>query len=82
MTFVGLARFIHFRQREDIVRDLEREHGLSLSTGEVSHLCRRFLGYLGALHEARAPELKRALANDGGWPLHIDATVEAHSRSR
>ena len=76
MTLVGLARFVRFRPREEIVRDLEREHGLSLSTGEVSHLCRRFLGYLGALHEARAPELKRALAKDGGWPLHIDATAE------
>jgi hypothetical protein len=76
MTFVGLARFVRFRQREEIVRDLEHEHGLSLSEGEVSHLCRRFLAYLGALHEARAPELKQVLAKDGGWPMHIDATAE------
>lgn len=77
MTFVGLARFVHKRQREDIVRDLEDEHGLSLSTGEVSHLCRHFLGYLAALHQARTPELRRVLEKqDGGWPLHIDATAE------
>lgn len=76
MTFIGLARFVHFRQREEIIRDLDDNHGLPLSTGEVSHLCRRFLQYLRLLHEARAPELKRALAEDGGWPLHIDATAE------
>jgi hypothetical protein len=76
MTFVGLARFVHFRQREEIVHDLDREHGLVLSTGEVSHLSRHFLAYLGALHEAHAPALRQVLAQDGGWPLHIDATAE------
>ena len=76
MVFVGLQRFLHFRRREDIRETLLRAYGMSLSTGEVSNLTRRFLGYLHALHDARTEPLRAALAADGGWPLHIDATGE------
>ena len=55
---------------------LWRQHNIALSTGEISHLGRRFLGYLEALHEARADRLRAALVADGGYPLHIDATGE------
>jgi hypothetical protein len=73
---VGLLRFVHQRQREEIRASLLQEHGVRLSTGEVSALTRRFLRYLQALHHARAEKLRAALAADGGWPLHIDATGE------
>jgi hypothetical protein len=53
---------------------LRDEHGIKLSAGSVSALCDRFLGYLEALHVARAPVLREALK--GGYPLHIDATCE------
>jgi hypothetical protein len=76
MTFVGVERFVHFRQREEIVTALEERYGLTLSSGEVSDLCRRFLVYLDALHRARAGAIRQALEKDGGWPLHIDATGE------
>jgi hypothetical protein len=76
IAYIGRARFVDFRQREEIRTALAQEHGLLLSAGEVSTLSRRFLGYLAALHEARAPDLRAALAQDGGWPLHIDATGE------
>ena len=76
MVHVGLERFIHHRQREEIRGTLEKEHGIRLSTGEISALGTRFLVYLQALHEAAAPELRSAMAADGGWPLHIDATGE------
>jgi len=76
MVHVGLARFLGHRQREEIRADLERETGLSISTGEVSELSRRFLCYLTALHEERSPALAAALREDGGWPLHLDATGE------
>jgi hypothetical protein len=36
----------------------------------------RFLQHLEALHMARAEQLRAAFAEDGGWPLHIDATGE------
>ncbi len=76
IVYVGLARFVEHRQREEIRVALATVHGIVLSAGEISHLCRRFLGYLEALHEARADKLRAALAADGGWPLHIDATGE------
>jgi len=76
MVFVGLQRFIHHRQREEIRAALRDKHGVSLSSGEVSELAKLFLGYLRVLHEAHANEFRRALKSDGGWPLHIDATGE------
>lgn len=76
MTLVGLERFVHYRQREEIRADLEQKYGVTLSSGEVSELAGRFLVYLEALHQARAPQLRKALEHDGGWPLHIDATGE------
>jgi hypothetical protein len=76
MVFVGLERFVHHRQREEIRSVLAVDHALSLSTGEISNLARLFLDSLQALHEARTDELRAALAADGGWPLHIDATGE------
>jgi hypothetical protein len=76
IVFVGLARFVEHRQREEIRAALEAQHGIVLSTGEISTLGRRFLGYLELLHEARAAALRAALEQDGGWPLHVDATGE------
>jgi hypothetical protein len=76
MVFVGLQRFCQYRQREEIRGDLLQNHGIEVSTGEVSRLAKRFLGYLKALHEERGRQLQAVLANDGGWPLHIDATGE------
>lgn len=76
MAFVGRQRFVGYHQREEIRAELAHRHGITLSSGEVSELTRRFLVYLEALHRARAPELRKALAQDGGWPLHVDATGE------
>ena len=76
MAHVGLERFVQHRQREEIRADLERLHGIALSTGEISELGRRFLTYLEALHRSSAPALRAALETDGAWPLHIDATGE------
>jgi hypothetical protein len=72
---VGLARFVHQKQRAEILAQLARQ-GIELSEGEISGLARRFLDYLSALHRARAPQLRAALEADGGWPMHIDATGE------
>lgn len=77
MVYVGLQRYLQHRQREEIRAALKEEHGIELSSGEASILARRFLENLQALHEARAPALSKALAADGGWPLHVDATGES-----
>lgn len=76
LVFAGMQRFVHHRQREEIRHDLEHEHGVELSTGEVSDLNRLFRRYLETLHETRAETIRDALAHDGGYPLHIDATGE------
>jgi len=76
MVEVGLQRFVHHQQREEIRAALAHDHGVAVSTGEISRLATRFLAYLQALHDASAPALRAALAADGGWPLHLDATGE------
>jgi len=73
---VGRARLCDHRQREEVRAALAHEHGLTLSSGEISVLTRRFVNHLQELHELRSPALRAALAGDGGYPLHIDATGE------
>jgi hypothetical protein len=76
MVFAGLQRFVYHRQREEVREALRTEHGVDISTGEVSILQRRFVLYLQRLHAARRDAIRQAFAHDGGWPLHIDATGE------
>ena len=76
MVHVGLERFLRYRQQEEIRASLANRYGASVSAGEISVLARRFLVYLERLHNACSPALKAALASDGAWPLHIDATGE------
>lgn len=76
MVFVGLERFLHRRQREEI-RAALLDEGIDISTGEVSNLARKFVTYVARLHHAQAEKIKAVLEGDGGWPLHIDATGEA-----
>jgi hypothetical protein len=76
MAYVGLQRFLHHRQREEIRLSLLHEHGISISAGMISNLAKLFLGYMRELHNGHADQFQIALAGDGGWPLHIDATGE------
>ncbi len=76
MVYVGLERYVHHRQREELRTALQENYGVVLSTGEISQLGRKFLAYLERLHHARADHLRKALQADGGWPLHVDATGE------
>ncbi len=76
MVFIGLRRFLDYRQRDEIRAELKTGYGVALSTGEISGLARLFLDYVRRRHEACAPQLRLALAQDGGWPMHTDATCE------
>lgn len=76
IAHIGVERFVHHRQREEIRQDLAVSRGIEISSGEVSMLARRFCAYLAALHQAHAPALRALLASDGGWPMHLDATGE------
>ena len=62
MVFVGLGRFLHHQQREEIREALLEEHGIAFSAGEVSALIKRFLQYLETLHETKRHEIRKALA--------------------
>jgi hypothetical protein len=77
MVWVGLKRYRDYQQREEIRTQLREKHAIVISTGEVSRLARHFLTYLSRLHYSRAESLKAALASDGGWPMHVDATGES-----
>ena len=76
MAFVGLQRFLYHRQREEIRTAIFQEHGICLSSGEISNLAKLFLSYLEELHNNCRQQLRNLLTEDGGWPLHIDATCE------
>jgi hypothetical protein len=76
MVFIGLQRYLHHQQRDEIRQLLKRDHGVVLSTGEISRLAHLFLSYLERLHHGRREQIRSALDQDGGWPLHIDATGE------
>lgn len=76
MVEMGMQRYVHQRQRREIRSTLASEDGIHLSTGEISELGRLFLDYLGRLHRDRSDALREALASDGGWPMHVDATGE------
>ena len=76
MVFVGRKRYLDHRQREDIRSELREKHAIEISCGEVTRLEKCFLDYLTRLHYSRADQLKAALHNEGGWPMHVDATGE------
>lgn len=74
IVYVGLARYLAGRQREEIRAELREHDGIELSAGTVSQLCDRFLGCLEALHRLRVPQLRAAMG--GAYPLHLDATCD------
>ncbi len=78
-VFVGLQRYFHKKQRTEIKDKLMTEHRISISTGQISILAKRFVEHFEELHFSRSKKLKEAMDNDGGYPLHIDATGEAGS---
>jgi len=78
-VFVGIERYLHHRQREEIQVKLKTEHNIAISTGEISNLAKRFLRHFESLHLSCSEDLKKAMAEEGGYPLNIDATGEAGS---
>jgi hypothetical protein len=73
---VGLARYHRNKRRDEICAELYEQCRVKLSEASVSNVCDRFLHYVEALHLARAPCLRAAIQNDGGYPLHLDGTSD------
>jgi len=74
---VGLASFLRHRQNSEIQQELEARWGLRLSSSTIRDQGQAFLDYLAATHEARVPQLRDRLHEDGGYVLHVDGTCEA-----
>lgn len=79
MVSVGCKRYLDHLQREEIRTELREKHAIEISCGEVTRLEKCFLDYHARLHHSCAEQLKAALYNEGGWPMHVDATGE-HGR--
>ena len=73
---VGLARFREHRQNGEIQRQLRVRWGLSLPLSTINELANTFLDCLAATHQARIPQLRKQLEEDGGYVLHVDGTCE------
>ena len=73
---VGLARFRDHRQDAQIQSDIQRCWGLLLPASSIGLLGHSFLDGLAAVHQAHAPALRRRLAEDGGYAMHVDGTCE------
>ena len=73
---VGLARFREHRQNGEIQAELRARYGLRLPSSTINELAHTFLDCLAASHQARAPQLRKRLEEDGGYVLHVDGTCE------
>lgn len=74
---VGLGRFLHRRQNEQIVRRFAEEHGRDLPSGSIHHLTHAFLDGLAAVHEQHNESIAALIRSNGGWVCHLDGTCEA-----
>jgi hypothetical protein len=78
VVFVGQALFLDAQPVRQIVSELVRRH-VHLSASTVSELGRRFIALLALAHRHCAPRLQQAMALQGGYILHLDATYEDKS---
>jgi hypothetical protein len=75
-VYVGLQKYLHQRQREEIQADLLKDYGISISTGRISDLQKKFLQHYAALIDTRVPKLREKLCCEGRYPWWVDATGE------
>jgi hypothetical protein len=75
---VGMQQFLHCRGEQEIVHDLHRR-GITISRSEIGVLTRKFIIYLAIAHRQSRPLLRKAMAQRGGYILHLDGTCEADS---
>ena len=75
----GTKRYLEGLQREEIKKKLENEHGIFISSREISLLANRFVEHFKKLHASRCQAIREVLKRDGGTPWHVDATGEEGS---
>jgi len=78
-VFCGIKRYLDGLQREEIKKQLEVEHGISISSRKISVLANQFVEHFNKLHISRSQAFRDVLKSDGGTPWHVDATGEEGS---
>ena len=77
---VGLSRFLHCRQIEEIRAEIEGLLKRTVPESTVGDMIRQFVDLIRALHEYKVPVLRQALETAGGYVLHVDGTCEEGSQ--
>jgi len=75
---VGRSLFVEAQPVRQVIAELAQRH-VHLSASTVADLGRRFIVLLALAHRRCSAGLQRALALQGGYILHLDATYEDKS---
>ncbi len=75
MVFVGKAFFMRHHCTQEIIDQL-LSRNVPISSSEVEYLARKFVVHLALAHRRRAPRIKKAMSEKGGYILHLDGTCE------
>jgi len=75
---VGYALFMHCHSEQTIMEDLARDN-VVISQREIGFLGKKFIAYLAIAHQQSRHRLKQAMAQRGGYILHLDGTCEGDS---
>jgi len=75
VVYVGKALFLRHRNGAEIVAELAAKN-VPISQSEVYILGRKFIVMLARAHRQCAGRIKKAMARNGGYILHLDGTCE------
>lgn len=78
LVHVGKALFVNHLADYSIVEQLAVKN-VHISPSEIAYLGKKFIVYLMLAHRRSAPRIKVAMALEGGYILHLDATYEDKS---
>lgn len=75
IVYVGRRLFLDNRTVGEVKTELAAKN-VAISESEVDFLGKKFVAYLTAAHRRTASRLREAMARNGGYMLHVDATCE------
>jgi hypothetical protein len=78
LVHVGRARFVRGRNAREIAAELAAKN-VFVSPREIGYLAQKFVTYVALAHRQAREQLRRSLANRGGYLLHVDGTCEGDS---
>ena len=78
MVYIGKAMFLRHRCNHEIAAELATRN-ISISSGEIDYLAKKFIVYLAITHSQNAEKIKTAMELNGGFILHLDSTCDKGS---